>query len=79
MSATITKNEIREILGDRKIFSSTIDDHSDDADLGLDSLALVWLAHRLEEHGISLDPDMDAADFASVNAIHTAISMMIKR
>jgi acyl carrier protein len=69
----LSKSDVRRILADRQIFAAPIDDIGDDADLALDSLAVVWLAHRLEEDfGITIDPaELDPLDFTSVNAIHT--------
>jgi acyl carrier protein len=69
----LSKSDVRRILEDRQIFAAPIDNIGDDADLALDSLAVVWLAHRLEEdYGVTIDPDeLDPVDFTSVNAIHT--------
>lgn len=69
----LSKSDVRRILADHEIFAAPIDDIGDDADLALDSLAVVWLAHRLEaDYGVMIDPDeLDSVDFTSINAIHT--------
>lgn len=66
----INKDAIRHILADRKIYSDAINDLADDAELTLDSLAVVWLSHRLEEdHGVVLDPS-DLVHTTSINQIY---------
>ncbi|MFC5718947.1 acyl carrier protein [Streptomyces gamaensis] len=72
----VTKEDIRLILSDSRIFSTSIEEFGNDAELGLDSLSLVWLVHRLEEeHGVSLDPDaLFAAGVTSVDSIHTLLT-----
>lgn len=76
VAAMLSKSDVRRILADRQIFAAPIDDIGDDVDLALDSLAVVWLAHRLEaDHGVMIDPDeLDPVDFTSVNAIHAMVT-----
>ncbi len=69
----IVKADIRRILADRSIFATTIEGLDDDAELMIDSLATVWLLHRLEEeHGVSVDPELLTGS-TSVNRIHALI------
>lgn len=70
----VVKAEIRRILADRNIFATTMEGLDDDAELMIDSLAMVWLAHRLEEeHGVRLDPELLAGS-TSVNRIHALLA-----
>lgn len=72
--AMIAKAEIRRLLADKNIFAHTIADLDDDAALTMDSLAVVWLVHRLEEeYGISLDP-AEVEPETSVNRLHAILS-----
>jgi hypothetical protein len=70
--------EIRRLLTHNKIVPEGFEELGEDTPLTLDSLALVWLQHVLEEeHGISVDPfgpDLDF--FTSVQGIHTYLSTL---
>lgn len=75
----ITKDDIKRILADKRIFAAAPDDLGEDTELTLDSLSLVWLIHKLEEaHGIVVDPQGDDfAEFTSVDRIHAYIARHI--
>lgn len=70
--------EIRRLLTRHQIVPEGFEALDEDAPLTLDSLALVWFQHVLEEeHGISIDPygpDLDF--FTSVRGIHTYLSTL---
>jgi len=72
----ITKDDVRRILADKRIFAVAPEDLGEHTELALDSLSLVWLIHKLEEeHGIVLDPQGDDfAEFTSVDRIHSYIA-----
>jgi acyl carrier protein len=59
------------LLGDPRLFPGLPADLTDDTELVLDSLGLVWLLHQVEErHGLVVDPSgADAAELTSVGAI----------
>jgi len=68
----ITKHEIRELLLERNLFSAVSGDLSDDTQLHMDSLTLVWFVNGLEQRcGVALRfDDREWSEFGSVNAIH---------
>jgi acyl carrier protein len=69
----ICKADIRKILADPNILAGAIDELDDGAELNLDSLAVVWLVHRLEEdHGVQLDPAELGAG-PSIDRIHELV------
>ncbi|MFG2298610.1 hypothetical protein [Streptomyces sp. NPDC048603] len=72
----IGPEEIRRLLTHHRIVPVGYGELGDDTPLTLDSLALVWLQHALdEEHGISIDPyGPDLEYFTSVRGIHTFLS-----
>lgn len=69
----IGTDEIRSLLTRHQIVPCTAEELTDDTPFSLDSMALVWFQHVLEEeHGISVDPyDADVEHFTSVRGIHT--------
>ncbi|MFI1890533.1 hypothetical protein [Streptomyces jumonjinensis] len=73
--------EIRRLLAHHQIVPEGFEELDEDTPLTLDSLALVWFQHALEEeHGISIDPygpDLDF--FTSVRGIHTYLSTLTER
>ncbi|MFG3529631.1 acyl carrier protein [Streptomyces sp. NPDC047917] len=68
----ITIDQVRGLLCRPEIVPGT-EALGDDTPITLDSLALVWFQHVLEEeHGISIDPyGADLDHFDSVRGIHT--------
>ncbi|QEU90689.1 hypothetical protein [Streptomyces kanamyceticus] len=72
----ITTYEIRRLLTQYSIVPLALEELGEDTPLTLDSLALVWFQHAMdEEHGLSVDPygaDLDL--FTSVRGIHTFLS-----
>jgi acyl carrier protein len=72
--------EIRRLLTDHNIVPENFEELGEDTPLTLDSLALIWLQHLLEEeHGISIDPyGTDLDFFTSVRGIHTYLSTLTK-
>ena len=70
--ADITKQEIRELLLERNLFSAVSGDLTDDTELRMDSLSLVWFVNGLEQRcGVALRfDDGEWEQFGSVNAIH---------
>ncbi|MFE0173437.1 acyl carrier protein [Streptomyces sp. NPDC059002] len=72
----ITTYEIRRLLTHYPIVPLSLEELGEDTPLTLDSLALVWLQHVLdEEHGISIDPYGEDLDyFTSVRGIHTFLT-----
>lgn len=74
----IDSAEIRRLLTHHKIVPENFEELGEDTPLTLDSLALVWLQHVLdEEHGISIDPyGPDLEFFTSVRGIHTYLSSL---
>jgi acyl carrier protein len=67
----IGAEQVRQLLGDRKLFADLPADLHDDTELALDSLGLVWLLHQLEaQYGLVVEPsDADADAFTSIRAI----------
>lgn len=74
----IGTDEIRRILTDNRIVPADFEELGDDTPLALDSLALVWLQHALDEdHGISIDPyGPDLEFFTSVRGIHSYLAQL---
>ncbi|MFJ3962848.1 acyl carrier protein [Streptomyces sp. NPDC090036] len=74
----IGTDEIRRLLTQHRIVPGTFEELGPDTPLTLDSLALVWLQHALdEEHGISIDPygpDLDL--FTSARGISTYLARL---
>lgn len=72
----ITTYEIRRLLTQYSIVPLTLEELDEDTPLTLDSLALVWFQHAMdEEHGISVDPyGADLDHFTSVRGIHTFLA-----
>ncbi|MFJ2768935.1 acyl carrier protein [Streptomyces sp. NPDC087300] len=74
----ITTDEIRWLLTHYSIVPLTLAELDEDTPLTLDSLALVWFQHAMdEEHGVSVDPygaDLDL--FTSVRGIHTFLASL---
>jgi acyl carrier protein len=71
----ITREDIKRLLLERKLYASVPGDLDFDAELAFDSLSLIWFLHVLEqEYGIHLSPeDSDFNEFTSVNSIHRYI------
>ncbi|MDX2698136.1 acyl carrier protein [Streptomyces ipomoeae] len=62
-SSVITTDTVRELLSDRKIFPGVPDDLTEDDELILDSLGLVWLLHVVEErYGLVVEPGDEDID-----------------
>ncbi|MFD5029194.1 hypothetical protein ACFVWX_08550 [Streptomyces sp. NPDC058220] len=72
----ITTDEIRRLLTHHQIVPASLEELGEDTPITLDSLALVWFQHVLdEEHGIGVDPyGADLDHFTSVRGIHTFLS-----
>ncbi|MBW7477305.1 hypothetical protein K0T92_21535 [Paenibacillus oenotherae] len=74
-TATITKEAIRKVLLERKLFASLDDTLTNDTEFVLDSLSLVWFIAGLEhECGIRLDEEEDWSVFTSINAIYSYVT-----
>ena len=71
MTAVVTESDVRALLADRRIFPGLPDDLPADAELVIDSMALVWLLHQVRaQFGLAVDPDdADLAEFSSVARI----------
>ncbi|AXI77270.1 acyl carrier protein [Peterkaempfera bronchialis] len=72
----IGTDEIRRLLTRHQIVPADYEELDDDTPITLDSLALVWLQHVLdEEHGISIDPyGADLDFFTSARGIGTYLA-----
>jgi hypothetical protein len=54
----VSAQAVRELLRDPAIFPGLPDDLDEDAELGLDSLGLVWFLHQLDlRFGLMAEPD----------------------
>jgi acyl carrier protein len=71
----ITREDIKRLLLERKLYTLVSGDLDFDAEIALDSLSLIWFLHGLEqEYGIQLSPeDSDFNEFGSINCIHRYI------
>lgn len=67
----MTEQDVRELLADRRIFPDMPADLPADAELVIDSMALVWLLHQAQARfGVTADPeDEDMGEFTSVARI----------
>ena len=67
----VTTQVVRELLFDDKIFPDLPPDLDEDAELGLDSLGLVWFLHQLDLRlGLTIEPSEDQlAAFTSIRRI----------
>jgi acyl carrier protein len=67
----VTEHDVRELLADQRIFPDLPADLPADAELVIDSMALVWLLHQAKARfGVDADPDDDElAEFTSVARI----------
>lgn len=72
----ITREDIKRLLLERKLYTSVSGDLDFDAEIAMDSLSLTWFLHGLEqEYGIHLAlEDSDFDEFTSVNSIHRYIA-----
>ncbi|MFJ3914128.1 hypothetical protein EDE04_7462 [Streptomyces sp. 2132.2] len=72
----IDTDEVRRLLTHYQIVPGTFEELDADTPITLDSLALVWLQHVLdEEHGISIDPyGADLDFFTSARGISTYLA-----
>jgi acyl carrier protein len=75
-AALISKADLRELIVNDNVLPTLQTDFSDDAELPLDSLALVWLIHLLEErYDIKVDQDEEQySSFTSVETIHAYLA-----
>ncbi|RCX17339.1 hypothetical protein DFP94_10963 [Fontibacillus phaseoli] len=71
----IQKEDIRQMLQDRRIFRNLPEGLEDDTQIVFDSLSMLWLMHCLEtEWGINLyAEDYDWLGVCSINDIHRVI------
>jgi len=69
--SSISPDTVRELLADSRIFPGLPADLSDDAELALDSLGLLWLLHEVEQRfGLAVEPtDEEVAGLSSVRRI----------
>jgi acyl carrier protein len=67
----VTENDVRELLADRRIFPDLPADLPADAELVIDSMALVWLLHQVKARfGVDADPeDSELEEFTSIARI----------
>ena len=67
----MTEQDVRELLADPRIFPDLPADLPADAELVIDSMALVWLLHQVKARfGVDADPDDDElAEFTSIARI----------
>jgi len=72
----MTPDTVRELLAESRVFPGLPADLTDDAELVLDSLGLVWLLHEVEQrYGLVVEPtDDEAAGFTSVRRIADYLS-----
>ena len=68
---TVTERDVRELLADRRIFPDLPADLPSDAELVIDSMALVWLLHQVKARfGVDADPeDSELDEFTSIARI----------
>ncbi|MDI6104596.1 phosphopantetheine-binding protein [Actinoplanes sp. NEAU-A12] len=69
--SSISPDTVRELLADSRIFPGRLADLTDDAELALDSLGLLWLLHEVEQrYGLVVEPtDEEVAGLTSVRRI----------
>jgi len=61
--SSISPDIVRELLAEPRIFPGLPADLSDDAELVLDSLGLVWLLHAVEQrYGLVVEPTNEEAE-----------------
>ncbi|MFC0434942.1 acyl carrier protein [Kutzneria buriramensis] len=67
----MTEKDVRELLADQRIFPDLPADLPSDAELVIDSMALVWLLHQAKARfGVDADPeDSDLDEFTSIARI----------
>lgn len=72
----VTGDDIRQILSERRVFMSIPADLTDDQELTLDSMGVIWIVHVLEEtFGIVIEPDdADLEQFTSINRIRAYVN-----
>ncbi|MFL5345025.1 MAG: acyl carrier protein [Hyalangium sp.] len=77
----ITREDIKRLLLERKLYATVSGDLDFDAEIALDSMSLIWFLHGLEqEYGIQLAPeDSDISQFTSINSIHRYIEGRLSR
>jgi acyl carrier protein len=70
MTTTITKAEIRDLLRGVSHLGD-VPASVDDAELGLDSITMIWVITQLQRRtGLTRVQDMTADELRSVNTIH---------
>jgi acyl carrier protein len=76
----VTEQDVRELLADRRIFPDLPADLPADAELVIDSMALVWLLHQVKARfGVDADPeDEDLDEFTSVARITAYLNRVRK-
>ena len=67
----LAEQDVRELLADPRIFPDLPADLASDAELVIDSMALVWLLHQVKARfGVDADPDDTELDeFTSIARI----------
>jgi acyl carrier protein len=71
----VTKEDLKQLLLERDLFSSIAGELDDDTEIVLDSLALLWFLEGLEKRlipGVQW-ADEDYAKFRSINEIYRLI------
>jgi 3-oxoacyl-[acyl-carrier-protein] synthase II len=68
----VTRDDIKRLLLERKLYASVSADLEFDTEIVLDSMSLIWFLHGLEqEHGIQIAPESeDLQHFTSIERIH---------
>jgi acyl carrier protein len=72
----MTPDTVRELLAEARIFPGLPGDLTDDTELVLDSLGLVWLLHEVEQrYGLAVQPtDEEVEGFTSARRIADYLS-----
>jgi hypothetical protein len=68
----ITRDDVRSLLQERRLFAAVSDDLGDDSPVVFDSMSLIWFLHGLNErHGVELSlEDCDPGQLTSIRRIH---------
>lgn len=68
----ITRDDVRSLLLERRLFAAVSEDVGDDSPVLFDSMSLIWFLHGLNErHGVELSlEDCDVSKLTSVRRIH---------
>jgi hypothetical protein len=77
----ITRDDVRLLLLERRLFAAVSEDLDDDSPVMLDSMSLMWLLHGLNERyhvELSLE-ECDVTQLTSVGRIHEWVATQLER